>query len=121
MQHDWIPSTLGHGETMCRRCFVTNREAAVLGIANECDVPPPEPKAANKNTQSIREWTQDEIDEDMFRDDDDEDGDDGWSECGRWDNGRLSQQCRKAGSEECDWDCPIMLPTRQGLKRSRRV
>lgn len=29
---------------MCRRCFVTNREAAMLGMT-ECDVPPP--KAAN--------------------------------------------------------------------------
>ncbi len=40
MQHDWIKSTLGHGETMCSRCFVTNREAAVLGISNDCDTPP---------------------------------------------------------------------------------
>lgn len=55
------------------------------------------------------EWTQDEIDEEMFRDDDDEDGGDGWEECGRWNNGRLSHQCRKAGSEECDWECPIGL------------
>lgn len=63
MQHDWIPSTLGHGETMCRRCFVTNREAAVLGIANECDTPPAAPKAANENAQE-RAWAQDEIDAD---------------------------------------------------------
>ncbi len=34
--HDWIPSTLGHGETMCRWCRVTNREAAVIGTLNEC-------------------------------------------------------------------------------------
>lgn len=40
MQHDWIKSTLGHGETMCSRCFVTNREAAALGISNSCDVQP---------------------------------------------------------------------------------
>lgn len=46
MQHDWIPSTLGHGETMCRRCFVTNREAAAIGMT-ECDAPPPQ--AANAN------------------------------------------------------------------------
>jgi hypothetical protein len=38
-QHDWIPSTLGHGETMCRNCSITNREAAVLGTLNECDAP----------------------------------------------------------------------------------
>lgn len=50
MQHDWIKSTLGHGETMCARCFVTNREAAVLGISNECDVPPKPMAAANENS-----------------------------------------------------------------------
>ena len=42
MQHDWVASILGHGETMCRRCFVTNREAAALGMV-ECDAPPPRP------------------------------------------------------------------------------
>ena len=47
MQHDWIKSTLGHGETMCSRCFITNREAAAIGEM-ECSVPPP-PKAANEN------------------------------------------------------------------------
>ena len=47
MQHDWVPSTLGHGETMCRRCAITNREAAVLGRI-ECDTPPPKP--ANDST-----------------------------------------------------------------------
>lgn len=46
MQHDWVKSTLGHGETMCSRCFITNREAAVLGRSNDCDVPPPAPAAA---------------------------------------------------------------------------
>jgi hypothetical protein len=49
MQHDWIKSTLGHGETMCSSCFITNREAAALGKTNECDVPPTVPKAANEN------------------------------------------------------------------------
>jgi hypothetical protein len=27
-------------------------------------------------------------------------------ECGRWSNGRLAQYCAKAGSEECDFECP---------------
>lgn len=27
-------------------------------------------------------------------------------ECGRWRNGRLSSHCTKAGSEECDFECP---------------
>lgn len=35
----------------------------------------------------------------------DEDDDPG-AERGRWDNGRLMRHCRKAGSEECDWECP---------------
>lgn len=36
--HVWVPSPLGHGESMCKYCFVTNREAAVLGIlGEECD------------------------------------------------------------------------------------
>jgi len=35
--HVWVPSTLGHGETMCTRCFITNREAAVLGLLNFCE------------------------------------------------------------------------------------
>ena len=47
MQHDWIPSTLGHGNVMCRRCCVTDLEAAAIGMT-ECDAPPP--KAANQNT-----------------------------------------------------------------------
>lgn len=34
--HDWQPSTLGHGELMCARCFVTNREAAALGLLLVC-------------------------------------------------------------------------------------
>lgn len=30
MDHDWKPSTLGHGETMCTRCKITNREVESL-------------------------------------------------------------------------------------------
>lgn len=26
--------------------------------------------------------------------------------CGRWINGRLGRYCTKAGSEECDFECP---------------
>lgn len=36
--HRWVKSNLGHGETMCAKCFVTNREAAVLGELNVCPV-----------------------------------------------------------------------------------
>src|SRR6185437_12376997 len=53
MQHDWIKSTLGHGETMCSRCFITNREAAALGVSGACDVPPPAPKATNDNVVAL--------------------------------------------------------------------
>lgn len=35
--HEWVESKLGHGETMCRRCLMTNREAAVLGALNHCE------------------------------------------------------------------------------------
>ena len=59
-QHDWIASTLGHGEQMCRRCFITNREADALG-AFTCDVPSPKPANENLPTQ---EMTQAEIDDD---------------------------------------------------------
>lgn len=37
-------------------------------------------------------------------------------ECGRWINGRLSALCTKAGSEECDWICPLS----SGLRYRRR-
>jgi hypothetical protein len=50
-----------------------------------------------------REWTQDEIDEEMFTDEDE----DLSAECGRWNGGKLTRQCRLAGTEWCDWDCPI--------------
>lgn len=45
-KHNWVPSTLGHGETMCTKCWATNREAAVLGMIY-CDKPDPLPKPAN--------------------------------------------------------------------------
>lgn len=30
-KHEWVPSRLGHGETQCKWCLMTNREAWVLG------------------------------------------------------------------------------------------
>jgi hypothetical protein len=59
-----------------------------------------------------RPWAQEEIDDAMLSHESEEDEDDG-SECGRWLNGGLSNQCTKAGSEECDWHCPIGLPRRR--------
>lgn len=38
--HRWTESSLGHGERMCERCGITNREAAVLGLLNECEAEP---------------------------------------------------------------------------------
>jgi hypothetical protein len=55
MEHDWTPSTVGHGEAMCARCKITNREAGALG-EDQCpgtfEVPtldpvPPTPTAAD--------------------------------------------------------------------------
>lgn len=28
-------------------------------------------------------------------------------DCGRWCNGKLTKLCSKAGSEECDFECPF--------------
>lgn len=37
---------------------------------------------------------------------DEDDAPEPGEECGRWRNGVLSDHCLKAGSEECDWECP---------------
>lgn len=42
-QHKWVKSNLGHGETMCEYCRITNREAAVLGELNACSKAPASP------------------------------------------------------------------------------
>lgn len=39
--HSFIPSNLGHGETMCQYCFGTNRELAALGRLDHCEKAPP--------------------------------------------------------------------------------
>lgn len=46
--------------------------------------------------------------------DDDDESTWGFTEddCGRWNNGKLTSQCRLAGTEDCDWECPIGLPRR---------
>ena len=38
--HKMVPSTLGHGETMCVYCKGTNRELAVLGEEDNCIAAP---------------------------------------------------------------------------------
>lgn len=37
----------------------------------------------------------------------DDDEGDGEEDCGRWRNGKLVTSCLSAGTEWCDWDCPI--------------
>lgn len=39
-------------------------------------------------------------------DDDEPDDYDPGSECGRWENGKLSGSCVLAGTEFCDFECP---------------
>lgn len=29
------------------------------------------------------------------------------ADCGRWNNGRLTKSCALAGSEDCDFECPL--------------
>jgi hypothetical protein len=63
LRHEWILSTLGHGETMCKFCHITNREAAVLRQTDEpCPNAPAQASApaANDKTQEavnlLQKW-----------------------------------------------------------------
>ncbi len=48
-----------------------------------------------------------EPDDDDYNPDWDEEEDDG-SECGAWFNGKFDYySCTRAGTEYCDWDCPL--------------
>ena len=38
--HEWIPSTLGHGHLMCKKCFVTILEAQAIGTLKGCNIKP---------------------------------------------------------------------------------
>ena len=61
------------------------------------------------------------IDDEMMFDDDDFE-ETLTENCGRWLNGRLmpSYRCTKAGSEECDWECPLRrLPRAKSGKKSK--
>jgi hypothetical protein len=83
---------------------MTDAEAEALGMFNQCDAPaPPIPPAVNDNG-----WSQERIDAEIEQYDeyDEEDGPEPGEECGRWLEGKLSHSCTKAGSEECDWECP---------------
>lgn len=63
-----------------------------------------------------REWTQDEIDEQMIVDDDDADELDDIS-CGM----RADDTCALAGTEWCDWSCPHSSEAKHNRRRGRRV
>ncbi len=52
--HKWVPSRLGHGEQMCANCFVTNREAAVLGELNACPNPDSEQAGSSEGLPEAR-------------------------------------------------------------------
>lgn len=70
----------------------------------------PQPSRGYVGFVNIRETDTDSEFNDPWDDGPKEDDeDDGAAECGRWRNGRLDAQCLIAGSEECDWDCPIGL------------
>jgi hypothetical protein len=58
-QHNWVRSTLGHGDVMCSKCYITNREAVVLGLPNICDVP----DATTEQPRALSERKKDEGDE----------------------------------------------------------
>lgn len=50
--HYWVPSTLGHGDSMCQYCSITNREAAVLNSYTCEKAPPSVPVPAETGTRS---------------------------------------------------------------------
>jgi hypothetical protein len=41
--------------------------------------------------------------------------DEAYEDCGRWNNGRLGP-CRLAGTEQCDWVCPLNKPRQRKLR-----
>ncbi len=51
----------------------------------------------------------------------DEDDFDPGEECGRWINGRLTHSCTKAGSEECDWECPYRSTLFKKPRRKKAI
>lgn len=62
----------------------------------------PDPRPAEPVREPPIGW-----DDDFEEDSDLDEDDDGYEDCGRWRNGRLSEYCALAGTEWCDWECPI--------------
>ena len=52
---------------------------------------------------SVTDVVNAEIEADHYQEDD---GPEPGAECGRWSNGQLTGSCGKAGTEECDFECP---------------
>lgn len=65
---------------------------------SKCECDRPEGQCIKGDLNHCPAWEDDECDA--------EEEYDFGEECGRWDNGRLGRYCSKAGSEECDWECP---------------
>lgn len=61
------------------------------------------------NAHSDRDWQDGDGEWHSDPDEPEEEYDES-EDCGRWDNGRLDDQCSLAGTEWCDWQCPIGLP-----------
>lgn len=47
-----------------------------------------------------------DTDADYHESDEEDEPEESGAECGRWRNGVLDKYCTKAGSEECDFECP---------------
>lgn len=62
------------------------------------------PRLGYWNAHSDRDF------EDNYEPPEEDDGDDEYDEseeCGRWRNGSLVDHCLSAGTEWCDWICPM--------------
>jgi hypothetical protein len=46
LQHLWVPSNIGHGESMCSRCGITDREAKALHVTETCTGAHPDERVA---------------------------------------------------------------------------
>lgn len=84
-------------------CHRGGNECKWPACAQDCDGRPGRDAAE-------KQWTQQQIDDHIFQDDDTDDEEDDWSEmmCSMGPDG----QCGQAGSEWCDFECPEMAALR---------
>lgn len=77
-------------------------------MTGECDCGRPPGQCIKGDLDYCDAWEeQEEVDEEDIQE----------AECGRWDNGALVSSCRLAGTEWCDWECPIGLSRRRYKSR----